>query len=156
MAEMLEKWPEEKIGLGLLQNYRYGDRSTRIASKMAGGEDKTRLLSRDILRDHFFDMRLSPAQLAYLEWWVHNKIDMGEAWFEIDLHSAAGMKTSVAKIVKIGRASRQGQYYKISLQLLTRERPAVGLTEEQLEAMLEYGTSELQAAADTLHTIVHE
>lgn len=155
MAEVLEKWPVDQIGYGLMAGYRYQDRSPRITSKMAGGEDRTRLTSRDVLRDHWFDLRLTPGQLAYFEWWVQAKIDMGESWFEIDLLSGAGMNTSVAKIVKIGPPTRQGMRYRVAVQLLTRARPSVALTEEQALALVDYGTAEVQTGAALLHDTIH-
>lgn len=155
MAETLEAWPTQHLGLGLMANYRYQNRSNREDTQMSSGMPKTRLKSRDVITDHWFDLSLTFEQEAYFQWWVKHKIDHGEAFFTIPLHTGAGMNDSAAKFVKIGERRRNGMRYKIACQLVTRYQPATELTEEQLLILLENSTTGIQAGADELHHTIH-
>ena len=146
MADV-EQWPAELIGYGRLQNYRYKPRSNRVSNEMSSGPPVTRLLSRDVIVDHYFDLKLTDGQLAYFEWWLVNRIGEGEDWFLIKLRSGAGLNECKAKFVQIGEAKRQGLSNVVSVQLMTRDRPELTLTQQQAELLARYDSLDVQESA---------
>jgi len=154
----LEHWPVERVGFGLLANYRYEPVDAREFTEMSSGPPMARLVTQFTLVNHFFDLELTFEQEAYFRWWVANKIARGIAWFAIDLHTGAGMNLVPAMFAKngIGGSKRDGNRYRISCKVLTLELPAEKLPESVVLELVEHGTTDLQEGSRLLRKVVHE
>ena len=156
MSEIIESWPVEQIGHLMAMNYRYEPRDPRVWTEISAGMPKDRLLSHDIIVDHYFSLSFTFAEEAYFRWWLKNRVDTGRAWFLLPLHSGAGMNDSEAKFRKVSDSKRVGLRYQIDCHVITRKKPAEELTEAEVLALLEFGTTELQTYSQELNAIVNE
>jgi len=156
MTELLEAWPVEHLGHFMAGGYRYKPRDTRVQTQMSSGPPKSRQVTRDQIVDHYFSLSFTFEEEAYFRWWVKHRIEMGNAWCELPLHTGAGMANCPAFFVNIGDSTRFGGRYQINCQALTRTKPGEELTETQVLALLDYGALKLQSYSNALASIINE
>lgn len=151
-------WPMANLPLGLLANYRYKDRERRVETSMAAGPPRQRIKSRTPVRDFYFDLSLTSAQLAALDVFYENDLNAGLGWFYMPLRTGAGMNLTLVKFALNGKgeARTQGMKWRVACHLITYQRMAIALDDETLAALQTYGTEDLQAGNDLLHNIIHQ
>jgi len=157
----LETWPYEILRRAahfMRQGYIYQPRDSRQFSEMSSGPPTSRLNSTYIIADHSGVLDLTMGELAYFEWWYHNKINHGDSYFKINLITGGGLNTVVAKFAKNGKGavSIKGLGYSLTCKLIALELPSIALTEEQAIDLINKDILSLQLASNELKQVVNE
>ena len=156
----LELWPYETMGRSAVfmnRGYTYSPRDTREFSQMSAGAPLSRLMSKNLIVDHVGALELKQDELSYFEWWYYNKINYGNDYFKIQLMTATGYNTVVAKFAKNGKGqvSKTGITYKLTCKLIAMQLFGVTLTEQQIAQLTHIGVINTQAVSSELDEIVN-
>lgn len=157
MADNPPLWPTADLPLGLLQGYRFSDRERQVETPTESGPPRSRLKSRTPVRDFYFDLRLTSAQLAVFDVFYERELGAGINWFYMPMRTGAGVNLTLVKFPKGGKgpARADGMRWRIQCHLISYQRMAIVLDDDTLAALSAYGTESLQSSADVLHNIIH-